>query len=93
MPRVWILPAPDATLAALEADPGRSLLLDGVNRVLDQLEVDPADDRVRRIRFQNPPLWCVRVFAGGEEWVVLWRPHATEPDVAVVQYIGPASFA
>jgi hypothetical protein len=60
--------------------------------VVDQLEADPANRSVRRIRFSNG-LWCVTVVADGEEWVILWEPHPTDPDGFVAQYLGPASFA
>lgn len=93
MVQVHLFPGPDATLAALEGDSSRALLLEAVNRVLDMLEVDPTDDRLRRQRFQNPPLWCVKVVAIGEEWIILWRRHPTDRDIVVVQYVGPASFA
>jgi hypothetical protein len=84
-------PDADAALSRLEA--AGSLLLQRVNQVLDWLEADPAEPRVRRVRFHRPALWCVTVAAGDEEWAVLWEPHATEADVVVVRYLGPASFA
>ena len=86
-------PEADAALAALEADPSRRELLARISAVLDQLESDPGDATVRRLRFHRPALWCVPVVSHDEEWAILWEPHPTEPDIIVVQYVGPASFA
>ncbi len=83
---------PDANKAVARPESEGSLLGRRVVEVLDWLEADPSDPRVRRIRFHHPALWCVTVVAGEEEWAVLWEPHDTEPDAVVVRYVGPASF-
>jgi hypothetical protein len=83
----------DTALARLEADPSQSLLLRRMNELLDVLETDPADPRVRRVRFQRPRLWCFTVFTADEEWAVLWEPHPEEADAVIVRYLAPASFA
>ncbi len=80
------------TLEALEDDPTRAALAAAVNEVLDLLETDPGARRLRRARFQYPPLWYVTVAADRETWVLLWEPHPTDPDINVVHYLGPASF-
>ncbi|MGI8984721.1 MAG: hypothetical protein ACR2HM_09365 [Acidimicrobiales bacterium] len=64
-----------------------------MNEVLDWLEADPTDPRVRRVRFHQPLLWCVTVVAGDDEWAALWEPHPTEPNAVAIHYLGPASFA
>ena len=93
VPLLWFFPDPEAALAQLERDRSKVRMHLAVTRVLDQLEADSTHESVRRIRFHDPPVWCVKVTAAGEEWVVLWQPHPTEADSAVVRYIGPASFA
>lgn len=80
-------------LEALEADPTRSRLAMAVNDILDLLELDPGDGRLRRERFQAPPLWFVRISAADETWALLWEPHPTEANTVVVQYLGDASFS
>ena len=93
MAELWFDPEADAALAALENDPSRSRMFERIQDLLDLLESDPGDARVRRVRFHQPALWCVTVFAAEEEWAILWEPHPTMADVVVVQYVGPATFA
>ena len=81
----------DAALTALETG-GRPGLLGAVNKVLDQLELDPGDRAVRQRRFEIG-VWCAQVSGDGEAWVILWEPHPVEPDGVVIHYLGPASFA
>jgi hypothetical protein len=79
-------------LEALEADPTKGRLAKAVNELLDLLETDPGDRRLRRHRFQSPPLWHVRVDSEKETWSILWEPHPHEPDAVIVHYLGPTSF-
>lgn len=88
---LWFDPDADAAVAALGAQ--SALLSRRVNEVLDLIEADPSDPRVRRVRFHRPALWCVTVVAGDDERAILWETHPTEPDAAVIRYVGPASFA
>ena len=77
----------DRRLSMLAADPTRERLYDQVNDVLDAIEDDPSDVRVRRRRYQSPPIWGVVARAEGvdEDWLILW----SEADqAAVVHYIG-----
>jgi hypothetical protein len=76
----------DSTLTALEADPSRARLLERVNEVLDLLEDDPGDERVRRRRYLIVDAWGVPVSGDGEEWLIRWDLHA---DSVVVRYLGP----
>ena len=48
---------------------------------------------MRRHRFHSVDAWAVTVPGLDEDWIILWAPHDTEPDVILVPYVGPASFA
>ena len=86
-----LLYSPEAAdeLAALEADAGRARLFDEVVNVLDAIEADPGDRRVRRFRYRNPPIWGVPVRAPGQDadWLVLWATTERGPQIL---YIGEA---
>lgn len=84
--------AADEALTRLEADPAGRQLCSRVQAVLDLLESDPGNARLRQLRYTNG-LWGVAVAARIATIVILWEPHPTQPDEFVVQYIGPASFA
>ncbi len=86
VPRLLFTPAADGQLGALGGDVGRSELFDRVNDVLDSIEDDPTDSKVRRQRYQRPPLWGVPVHGSGEDWLILWEEGAEE---SLVHYIGP----
>ena len=75
--------------ALLDA-PSRTVLVDRTNELLDVLENDPGDPRVRRRRFTDPPSWCFTVRGATEDLVVLWSPDS-EGDPVVI-YIGPSTF-
>lgn len=78
--------ATDAALTSLEADSGRHELLARVNEVLDILEDDPGDRRVRRRRYQIIDTWGVPVHGDGEDWLVLWDLQGSQ---VVIRYLGP----
>ncbi len=83
--------AADEAMCRLEADPAARELHARVQAVLDLLEADPGNARLRKLRFTNG-LWGVVVPSPSANVVILWEPHPTEPTDVVVQYIGPASF-
>lgn len=77
----------DRRLSALLADPARDRLYGRVNDVLDAIEDDPSDPRVRVRRYLSPPIWGVPVRADEPEgdWLVLWSETRIGP---LVHYIG-----
>jgi hypothetical protein len=77
----------DAALSALEADPTRAGLLRRINELLDLLEADPGDDRVRRRRYQIIDAWGIPVSADREDWLILWDFH--DHNVVAIRYLGP----
>ena len=64
-------------------------LWERVNDILDAIEDDPGDRKVRRRRFDRPPLWAVPVSGSGERYMVLWNETSEH---ILIQYIGPAIF-
>ena len=83
-------PSAEAAFKALIADAAKDALIDRLNDLLDVLEADPADPRVRRRRFIDPPLWCFTVRDAVDTHVVLWELDlAGDP---VVVHLGSASF-
>ena len=76
----------DAIQALLD-DPTRETLADRLDAMLDVLEGDPGDARVRRHRMQVPQLWYFVVTGSGETWTILWEPDSD--DVPYVHYAGP----
>lgn len=67
----------------VDLDPVPSEALDGiwernerlagaVEAVLDLIEQDPPDPRVKRRLFTNG-MWAVPVVGGGEEWTLIWE--------------------
>ncbi|MEZ5204809.1 MAG: hypothetical protein R2701_10640 [Acidimicrobiales bacterium] len=84
--------APEAlvSLDVLLEDPTRSTLVERLNVLLDVLEAEPTDPRVRRRRFTDPPLWCFVVAGSHEDWAVLWSPDAGGDPVVV--HLGPIPF-
>ena len=77
----------DRRLTALAADPAHERLYNQVNDVLDLIEDDPSDPRVRRRRYQSPPIWGVVVPAADapRDWLILWSETSRGP---LVHYIG-----
>jgi len=77
----------DRCLTALAADAGRHELYNRVNDVLDLIEDDPGNPRLRRRRYQQPPVWGVVVLSRdeGSRWLILWSETERGP---MVHYIG-----
>lgn len=77
----------DRQLTALAADPARERLYNQVNDVLDLIEDDPGNPRIRRRRYQSPPIWGVVVTAADttRDWLILWSETSRGP---LVHYIG-----
>lgn len=53
--------------------------------ILDILEDDPGDRRVRRRRYQVIDAWGVPVHGNGEDWLILWDLQGSQ---VVVRYLG-----
>ena len=77
----------DRRLTVLAADAGRQELYDHVNDILDLIEDDPSNPRLRRRRYQQPPIWGVVVPSRNAEsdWLILWSETERCP---LVHYIG-----
>lgn len=54
-------------------DPQRATLAERLDEMLDLLEKDSGDQRVRRHWLQLPRLWHFTVTGNGETWSVLWE--------------------
>lgn len=72
-------------------DPNGIRIEESVQYVLDLLEENPGDARVRANRFIRPPVWAAHVSTPADEdpWVVLWSMTDSGPYVV---YIGPSVF-
>lgn len=81
-----------AALDRLAEDPSRRELYERVNDGLDWLEDEPGDQRVRRHRFMDPPLWAFTVFGSGEEWAILWQDDPAGPNRIIVEFLGASDF-
>ncbi|MBO0802509.1 MAG: hypothetical protein J2P25_05475 [Nocardiopsaceae bacterium] len=80
-------------------------LLDKIDAILDELEKDPGQARLRQHRWSEPPLWGVTARDRVRDILILWapeppgrQPETEEPEtggpeaqetVIVVHYIGP----
>ena len=85
MAELLFSPESDRQLTALATDASRTWLYERINDVLDTIEDDPRDPRVRRRRYQDPPLWGIVVPAEGSDWLILWSETNLGP---IVHYIG-----
>ncbi len=85
MAELLFSPESDRQLTVLAADAGRTWLYERINDVLDAIEDDPSDARVRRRRYQDPPIWGIVVPAEGSDWLILWSETDLGP---IVHYIG-----
>ena len=60
-------------------------LLDKIDTVLDELEKDPGQAKLRQYRWSDPPLWGVRVW----DYLILWALEKRDDEfVVVVYYVG-----
>lgn len=77
----------DRRLTALAGDAGRQELYNHVNDILDLIEDDPGNPRLRRRRYQQPPIWGIVVSSRDSEgdWLILWSETERGP---LVHYIG-----
>lgn len=73
------------TLSRLRVDPRKAQLLDRITELLEMLEANPAEQRVRARRYQPQGVWGIPVHGSGEDWLILWRD---DPDEIRVPYIG-----
>jgi hypothetical protein len=73
-------------------DPALEFLWARIDEILDLLEKDPGDARVRKHRFHQANLWAVYVTHRNERWAVLWGADRHNPGDVAVAYIGPATF-
>jgi hypothetical protein len=61
-------------------------LLDRIDTVLDELEKDPGQAKLRQYRWSDPPLWGIRVW----DHLLLWALEKQDDEsVVVVYYVGP----
>lgn len=74
-------------IQAVYDDPGRHVLADRLDAMLDVLEHDAGDARVRRHRLRPPGLWAIFVSGAGEDWALLW--DADDAGNPYVHYAGP----
>lgn len=74
-------PEAERQLAALRNDHRSGILYERVNEMLDLIESDPTDRRVRRRRYRQPPVWGVPVHGSGHDWLVLWGETAGGPAI------------
>jgi hypothetical protein len=65
-------PPAAAAIQAVFDDPRQSLLAERLEEILDVLEDDPSDIRVRKNRMQQPKFWLVRVYGSGREFAIMW---------------------
>lgn len=64
--------AATAAVQAVYDDPRRHVLADRLEAMLNLLERDAGDARVRRHRMRPPGLWAIFVSGSGEDWALLW---------------------
>lgn len=84
--RLEFEPAATAGYEAI-ADEGQ---LDKIDAVLDGLEKDPGQARLKQHRWSDPPLCGVTVRDPMQDLLVLWAPEARNGEtVVVVYYVGP----
>ena len=65
-------------------------LLDKIDTVLDELEKDPGQAKLRQYRWSNPPLWGTRIRDRVQDYLVLWALEEQDDEsVVVIYYVGP----
>jgi hypothetical protein len=86
-------PAAERAYRLLDADPTAGELLDRVDRMLDLLEADPGDVRVRQRRFAKIGAWGIVVRDRHADLLIIWEPSPTRPLDVNVDYIGTDPFS
>jgi hypothetical protein len=76
----------EAVLARLQQDATQQVLYGRVCDVLDWIEDDPTDERVRLRRYRDPMMWGVVVRGPDADWLILWDQT---DDLITILYIGP----
>ncbi len=89
MATLRFLPDADAELRRLLDSPELQTLYERLNDLLDILEDDPGDHRVRRRRYDTIDSWGFDVHGSGEDLLVIWTRPDEPPEVILVKYIGP----
>jgi hypothetical protein len=84
--RLAFEPSARETYLALRKDP-ESALYRAVKDVLTELLENPANRRLRRLRYR-PDTWGVPVRCGDVRWLILWR--SADHDLIEIHYVGPA---
>jgi len=65
-------------------------LLDKIDAVLDELEKDPGQAKLRQYRWSDPPLWGAQVRDRVRDYLILWAPEERDGgSLVVVYYVGP----
>jgi hypothetical protein len=65
-------------------------LLDKIDTVLDELEKDPGQAKLRQYRWSDPPLWGAQVRDPVQDYLVLWALEKPDDESVVVVYcVGP----
>jgi hypothetical protein len=65
-------------------------LLDKIDTVLDELEKDPGQAKLRQYRWRDPPLRGAQVRDRVQDYLVLWALEKPDDEsVVVVYYVGP----
>jgi hypothetical protein len=64
-------------------------VLDKIDAVLDSLEQDPGQARLRAHRWSDPPLWGVTARARDRDRLILWGSGAEDARTVVIYYLGP----
>ena len=87
MANLLFSPDADRQLSAVAADPALEHLYHRINDVLDLIEDNPDDYRVRRRRYQRPPIWGVVVPTKDthRDWLILWSETDRGP---LIHYVG-----
>lgn len=86
-------PAAERAYRQLDADPTACGLLDRIDRILDLLEADPGDARVRQRHFAKIGAWGVAVRYRHVDLLIIWEMSPTHPLDVNVNYIGSDPFS
>ena len=79
-------PPAAAAIQAVFDDPAQQQLADRIEELLDLLDKDPGDRRLRRLRMHTPKLWAVPVHGSGRDLLLLW--DLDEQGEPFVRYAG-----